>query len=286
MARLESAKKAGYYPTPVEVTALIATHLKAPEGNYRWLDPCCGEGTALQYLAQVLGGETYGIELDAERASEAKHKLVRVRHGDYAACRLPKKEQAGISVLFLNPPYDHDDRAGKRLELTFLRDTQEWLMAEGVLIYIIPQGRITPHIAAHLATHFRNVQIFRFPGRTYDSFHQVVIFANKRSAPHRDDKVAITIAQAKNTVLAELMPESLEPYQIPLIPQTSFYFRSTEVDPKEALAEALEVGVWYSRSWVDLLTPTDTAQEVKPLMPLRRGHIAMALAAGVAGQNK
>lgn len=66
MARLESTKKAGYYPTPVEVTTLIAGHLQAPAGNYRWLDPCCGEGIALQNLAQVLGGETYGIELDAQ----------------------------------------------------------------------------------------------------------------------------------------------------------------------------------------------------------------------------
>ena len=46
---------------------------------------------------------------------------------------------------------DQDDRAGKRLELAFLRDTQEWLMAGGVLIYLVPQNRITPHVAARLA---------------------------------------------------------------------------------------------------------------------------------------
>jgi tRNA1(Val) A37 N6-methylase TrmN6 len=150
MSRLESVKKAGYYPTPAQVTALIVGHLKAPEGGYRWLDPCCGEGTALKSLAQALDGQTYGIELDAERAEEATSKLDHVRQGDYAAHRLPKRNKAGISALFLNPPYDQDDRAGKRLELAFLRETQEWLMAGGVLIYLIPQHRITSHIAARL----------------------------------------------------------------------------------------------------------------------------------------
>ncbi|MFQ5859731.1 MAG: DUF6094 domain-containing protein, partial [Anaerolineae bacterium] len=281
MSRLESVKKAGYYPTPLEVTALIVGHLEAPEGDFRWLDPCCGEGTALQSLAKTLGGQTYGIELDAERAEEARSKLDHVRHGDYAAHRLPKKNQAGISALFLNPPYDRDDRAGKRLELAFLRETQEWLMAEGVLVYIILQHRITPHIAARLATHFREVRVYRFPGPAYDPFRQVVIFAVKRDAPQRDDQAALAIAQAKNTRLPELPAKAEEPYRIPPLPETRFYFRSAEVDPREALAEAFEAGVWHSRAWVDALIPLNTTQAVQPLMPLRRGHIAMALAAGL-----
>jgi hypothetical protein len=245
------------------------------------LDPCCGEGTALKSLAQALGGQTYGIELDAERAGEAKSKLDHVRQGDYAAHRLPKGKQAGVSALFLNPPYDQDDRAGKRLELAFLRETQEWLVAGGVLIYIIPQGRITPHIAARLATYFKQVRIYRFPGVAYDPFHQVVIFAIKRRTPQRDDRVALAIAQAKNTPLPKLPPEAEEPYLIPSMPEPGFYFRSAEVDPREALAEAFEAGVWHSRAWADAMTPADTMQAVKPLMPLRRGHIAMALAAGL-----
>jgi tRNA1(Val) A37 N6-methylase TrmN6 len=79
------------------------------EGDYRWLDPCCGEGTAPISLFQALGGQTYGIELDAEWSEEARAKLDHVRQGDCAAHRLPKGKQAGISALFLNPPYDQDD---------------------------------------------------------------------------------------------------------------------------------------------------------------------------------
>jgi len=129
MSRLANKKIAGFFATPPSVVQRIAGHLAPPDGGvFRWLDPCAGEGIALAYLAQVHGGETYGIELDRERAEAAAQVLDHVLAGDYAAQRMPKGDKAGISVLYLNAPYDEDDRARGRLELTFLRDTQEHLM--------------------------------------------------------------------------------------------------------------------------------------------------------------
>ena len=289
MSRLENKKKAGYFPTPPAVVELIAGHLAPPPpagggteggGGFRWLDPCAGEGTVLAYLARIYGGETYGIELDLERAAAAAQVLDKVLAGDYAAQRMPKGEKAGISIQLLNPPYDHDDRAGGRLELTFLRDTQEYLMPSGILIYLIPQYRISPYIARRLATHFRDVRVYRFPDPDYAAFRQVVIFAVKREKPEKDDAAALRIAQAKTATLPVLPPTSDEPYQIPPMPDRPFYFRPAEARPEDALAEAYAVGVWNTKAWADLLTPRDQ-QAVQPLMPLRRGHIAMVLAAGL-----
>lgn len=36
-------------------------------------------------------------------------------------------------------------------------------MPGGVLVSPVPQYRITPYIAKRLATHFRDVRIYRFP---------------------------------------------------------------------------------------------------------------------------
>ena len=289
MSRLENKKKAGYFPTPPAVVKLIAGHLTPPSGGvFRWLDPCAGEGAALAYLAHIHGGETYGIELDTERAEAAARVLDHVLAGDYAAQRMPKGEKAGISLLYLNPPYDYDDNAGRRLELTFLRDTQDWLMPGGVLVYLIPQYRITPYVARRLATHFRGVRIYRFPDPGYADFRQVVIFAVKRGRPERDDAAALHIAQARTAPLPILPSTTDRPYQIPPAPDrppsTSsghrFYFRPAEADPEDVLAEAQRSGVWTTKAWTDLLTPR-SRQAVQPLMPLRRGHIAMVLAAGL-----
>ena len=198
MSRLENKMKAGYFPTPSVVVSRIAGHLSPPEsGDFRWLDPCAGEGAALNALSLALGGETYGIELDENRAQIAAKFLDHALTGDYKAQRLPKGERAGISVLFLNPPYDTDDTRGGRLELTFLRDTQEWLMPGGILIYIIPQYRISAYIARRLSTFFQDVRIYRFPDPEFADFRQVVIFARKREKPTKDDKLTLEIACAQ-----------------------------------------------------------------------------------------
>ena len=71
--------KAGYFPTDEVTLERIGQMLRlAPAGNVRMLDPCCGEGTALADIRQMLADqreegattttEALGIELDAERA--------------------------------------------------------------------------------------------------------------------------------------------------------------------------------------------------------------------------
>jgi superfamily II DNA or RNA helicase len=124
------------------------------------------------------------------------------------------------------------------------------------------------------------VRIYRFPDPDYADFRQVVIFAVKRAKPEKDDAAALRIAQAKTTPLPVLPATTDMPYTIPPVPDRPFYFRPAEADPKDVLAEAHAVGVWNTKAWADLLTPR-SGQAVQPLMPLRRGHIAMVLAAGL-----
>jgi len=96
MSRLENKKKAGFFATPPALVERIVGHLQPPpdvggtEGGaaFRWLDPCAGEGVTLAYLAHVHGGETYGIELDRQRAEAAAQVLDHVLAGDYAAVRI------------------------------------------------------------------------------------------------------------------------------------------------------------------------------------------------------
>lgn len=83
--RWAAVEKLGYYPTPDGVVDLIARWLTVPNGHYRMLDPCCGEGGALARLAAALGGsaETWGVEISPGRAEEARKKLNQVLQGDW-----------------------------------------------------------------------------------------------------------------------------------------------------------------------------------------------------------
>jgi hypothetical protein len=122
--------------------------------------------------------ETYGIEIDAKRALEASR--------DCCACctRLclgPPHDS--FQVLFLNPPYDFSEGAGRRMEYVFLRDTAKWLQPGGLLVYIVPQPRVDARMTGYLASTYKRLQAFRFPDPEYDNFRQAVIFGVRKKQP-------------------------------------------------------------------------------------------------------
>ena len=87
--RLSAQAKGGFYPTPPNVVDLVAGLVHVPSSYYgcretvRILDPCCGAGEALTRLADRLSGpgavpvETFGVELHADRAEQARERLDR-----------------------------------------------------------------------------------------------------------------------------------------------------------------------------------------------------------------
>ena len=71
----------GYYPTPPDVVGRIRSFLSYSDENVSVLDPCCGEGLALEALGQALtqrsskAVQTWGVEISPERAQEATARL-------------------------------------------------------------------------------------------------------------------------------------------------------------------------------------------------------------------
>src|SRR5687767_114032 len=104
MPRLEATARAGYFPTPPRVAAAIAGHLASPDKTgrrvIRLLDPCAGLGHAAAVMARILDAESYGIEINTERAEEALTQLDRVVPTSAFSVRLAN---GAFSILFLNP---------------------------------------------------------------------------------------------------------------------------------------------------------------------------------------
>jgi predicted RNA methylase len=79
MARLASQAAAGFFPTPRRVVAALCRRLAAaPHGGkraVRVLDLCAGTGEPAAALARALGAESYGIDLNEERAAECRTHL-------------------------------------------------------------------------------------------------------------------------------------------------------------------------------------------------------------------
>lgn len=279
--RLAGMEKMGYYPTPLSVVDTIAKWLSVPDASYRILDPCCGEGLAVSSLASLLGGqaETWGVELSPGRAQAASKRLGQVIQGDWFSVQVTGKS---ISLLFLNPPYDHDE-GDQRMEIAFLRSTLDTLVTGGVLVYVVPQRLLGyEQVARTLAGYFENLAIRRFPDGEYERFRQVVIFGVRRSRYQKPDGDTIdairALADAELPILDE--PESPWPVTLPPAPGKARMVLA-EMSNYERICRA--VGMGWPPELLDALNLSESSSTIQPAMPLKRGHVAMLMSSGLMG---
>jgi len=283
MARLASQAKAGFYPTPDTVSDLLQTKMTCEDGA-RLLDPCCGKGKTLARLAkQATGVTTYGIELDHQRAQQARTRLTKVLWGD--ALTEMKISPHAFGLLYLNPPYDlaaDPDGKSQRLEAQFLRRYLGILQQGGYLVLVIPYY-ILGHCAKALARYF-TIQVLGFPAQEFQAFKQCVVVGKKQLLVQQDEARA---TQALLEELAAMAPEefleAVPPLEAmtsivipaPAKPLTTFYTNKT--DPLEAIPLVRKAGVL--QGVLEELSPRKNHQ-IRPLTPLENGHLALMLAGG------
>ena len=299
MARLASIAKAGYYPTPPRILMELLKTLAAPYGG-RVLDPCAGTGLALIQIANTLRLEAYANELDTNRAAQAANLL----NAYYASNpALPHRDKFASShaltgamenlainggtfnLLFLNPPYDNDDKDG-RLERTFLTRGTHWLQAGGLLVFLIPQSALRlKAMNQYLASWYPDLTITRFPDPDYQIFKQHIITgvrSKRRLMP--DEKLVDHLLDIGHdrTTAPTFDPEQAPRYTLPILQQQhGFKFQPTIISYDDVLAEIATHGAAQNPELAAHLAP-QLAQRTafSPLMPLKQGHMAGLIAAG------
>ncbi len=282
--RLAGQAKGGYYPTPPRVVDHIRSLLRAPipygrqrDQIFRLLDPCCGPGDALSQLAHSLSREvtveTYGVELHSERAEQAGDQLDHVLASDIFRCSIANRT---FHLLWLNPPYDFDQEA-KRVEHAFLTHCSRYLEPDGVLVYIIPRSQLATS-ARFLTTHYQRLQAWAFPEPEREQFNQVVVLGLRKSQPSPDARALADLLGG----IDELAPlrHDLQPrYDVPASAPGPVMFTTRVIDYERAVAEARSRGLWAQEEITEAFWPP-TDRSTRPLMPLRKGHLAMLVAAG------
>jgi hypothetical protein len=311
MARLAAVEKGEYYPTPPSVVERVAQVLSPASGErgvIRLLDPCCGEGLALEALglrlAQRSGKavQTWGVEISPERAKEAAAKLDLVIPAPFEAVSWSPARHGVASVLFLNSPYDHNDRGG-RMELDFIKASLGALVSGGVLVYIIPTTAVDYSLGEFLFRHFQDVRVFRFGDADgeggFDRFKQIVILATRRKQSLKtlyEDQEAQgasyafvetysqTYAYRHDRPLKERIPVTLPEdtvYAVPAARKAANLRRTRYADGE---IEGLVADGWpkVEGQIAEVMLASD-AEIARPLKPPKTGHIAQIVAAGLAG---
>ncbi len=284
--------KNGYFPTDEVTLARICSAIDAEPGSIRTLDPCCGEGAALQMMNDHIEScgadvQSFGIEIDEERAWHAKTVVGTVAHADVHEVRITDRS---FGFLFLNPPYgdlvadgaETGDRSHGRLrhEKMFCRRTFNLLQVGGVLVLVVPFHVIDAEFASFIARHFDRITAWMAPEQ---QFQQCVIFGIKRRPSSPSAEVVARLTTFARSTDNETLPEvwPIEPYEIPTIRPADFAFTVVRLDARQ-LHDELERGLGRWTLWprFDELMKPRLDDLRRPLRPMTDWHLALALAAG------
>jgi hypothetical protein len=98
--RPQGKTKLGFFPLPTAEAERLRNCLTfAPE--FSAVDPCVGDGVAFTCLLRGARGYRYGIEVDANRAEQARGLGIDSLHANTMDVRCPAE---AVSLLYLNPP--------------------------------------------------------------------------------------------------------------------------------------------------------------------------------------
>jgi hypothetical protein len=245
MARSVAKLKMGFYPLPVSEGVKLRQLLSFTEPA-SVVDPCVGQGVALNLITSGADVRRYGVELDAERAMAANASGIETIQGNtFDAVAKPES----FSLLYLNPPYDSEigSIGNSRMERLFLEHTFRWLVMEGVLVLIIPFERLH-ECAGVLSSHFARLNIFRMTDEESIRFRQIAVLGVRRNV--RGVAVEETRRQLQRIspygsfqALPELAPGACGPYFVPPTGEAALSYRGLPYDLLEDLLPLS--GAWY-----------------------------------------
>lgn len=281
MARLESRKKMGHYPTPEETLLMIRRKIQLTNGA-SLLDPCCGDGFALfntsfnykngyrKEASDDIEAATYGIELDTERVDIARSRLRKVVSGSIYETMIRPLEC--FSALYLNPPYDYED--GNRMEYLFLKHSHKWLKPGGVLLYLVPESILyIQKVKSLLRKHFKDIEVYKFTRNDYPRFKQIVLFGIKRGEVTEEGNFPsdpyLFIEDGMETGKTYVVPTSEGP--------KIFELRTITQE---------DIQAYHQRAMNNMMDEIMTVQTnqhtvISPIFPLRKGHLVSLLMSGV-----
>lgn len=271
--------KMGYYPLP-ESEAVKIRSLLAYSEPASVIDPCVGQGTALDLVTSNAPVRRHGVELDAERARVASSKGIETIQGNtFDAIAKPES----FSLLYLNPPYDSEigSIGNRRMEAVFLEHTYRWLRMEGILILVIPFERLQDCVGV-LSSHFVQLNVLRMTDEDSVQYRQIAVLGVRRDV--RGTGVERNKRQLQGLGLygsfqkvPELGPGVCPPYAVPPSGEAALNYRGLPYDLLEDLLP--HSGAW--RQVAPLLMPHDDVATGRPITPLHGGHVGLLCTAGL-----
>ena len=283
--RFQGKARLGFFPLPLSEAQRIRKFIWFPDAApSSAIDPCVGDGVAFEVITSGAEVFRYGIELDAYRAEQARERIPNIVQGNTLEVQCPVE---CFGLLYLNPAYDWTlgPAEGRRTEPTFLSHTYRWLKPGGVLVFVIPGERLA-ECSQILASHFRDVRVYRLEAPESVRYKQVVVIGARRS---RREKASLTDSDitrarlyyaslARNPSQIPALPTEPEArYDVPVSGPAQLVFRGLPLDEIEDL---LPQSAGYRQAGRILFAEPVSATG-RPLTPLHSGHVGLLACSGL-----
>ena len=278
--RVQGKTKLGFYPLPVTEAGRLRKCLVFSATSSA-VDPCVGDGVAFAHLLHDVTAHRYGIEIDAYRAEQAKAIGIETLQANAMDVRC---QPEALSLLYLNPPYDWEagESNNQRLEAVFLEHTYRWLKPGGVLLFVIPQLRLTK-CARLLSEQFTDLRVFRLTEPACTQYKQIAVLASRRKRHARlPDAALLDAVQYLETLAMRVEIEPLRDttevrYEVPASEPVALTNMGIPLDEVEDLL--LQSSAYRQAGRV--LLPKLGDVKGRPLTPLHGGHVALLCTAGM-----
>ncbi|MGH9453750.1 MAG: DUF6094 domain-containing protein [Terriglobia bacterium] len=274
----------GFFPLPLSQAQHIRKFLVFSDTAASALDPCVGDGVAFEAITSGAEVMQYGIELDAYRAEQDRERIPNVLQGNTLEVHCPVES---FGCLYCNPPYDQEIGQGRnrRIEQIFLNHTYRWLKPGGVLVLVI-RGERLAECSQILATHFRDVRVYRLEAPECVRYKQVVVLGVRRNrrARERIEDSDLTRARLHDASLARdasqlsiLPSEPNSRYAVPPSGPAQLIYRGLPLDEVEDLLP--QSAAYRQAGRILFAEPTSVAG--RPLTPLHAGHVGLLACSGL-----
>lgn len=283
MATLENIKRMGFFPfRPAHYDSVISMFESQP--GARLLDPCAGEGSALNAFANAWRMTPYGNELDYDRFERLESKIGRSNalYGDLMTLTLP---EGGVQVCWCNPPYMDDwGERGKRTEFTHLRKIWPFVQDGGYVIWVVYAQHLMTDPARFFAQNASCVDVYKISDPDLEKYTQILVVAQKaqRQKGLLFDPAEM-VRRAKLLDFPELKKLDEPIYVIPEPKKETVWYFSNKGVPASVLFELTERDGAQHRSnfhaTFDVRTNAHAAE--RPMMPLRENQLGLLIGAGL-----
>lgn len=282
----------GFYPTQDRIVRAVANLFKLPTnpvGHVTVLDAGCGTGQAIHDLrnawlsrAPRLSAALLGIESDKHRYEQAAALLASGNGGGMALWSAIEDATVDqpVSLLYFNPPFDKIRGVG-RMEHTLFNRVKDWpARGTGLMLMIVPDYVLSdPEVGLAVAVErdYELLGLWRYPEPEYQDFKQCVLLVRRREKAL--NKSIMTFPRwASEPSKWPVLRDDMKPVATLMPVQKAVTLRRTRLG-NDVIVDAVSRSPLRSGLLREAAAPAPPIG--RPLLPLKHGHLALALAGGL-----